>query len=168
MVLGSKPTRHRRRRAPALAAGVLALLVAGAVAAAGTALRQRTASYDVRLGVVSARDLRVQPKLLDAHKTLHGGLEREPGTQHVTVAVYAAGSERRVLDATVIAEVRYKKWFGGERIEKPLERMEIDGTITYGNFFFMPAYGDYEITARVYATNAGGPEVARFAYRRAP
>lgn len=146
--------------------GMLALLVSGAAAARDAELRQRTASYDVQLGVVSARDIRVQPKLLDEHKTLHGGLLREPGTQHITVSLYAAGTQSRILDATVIAEVRYKKWFGGKRIEKPLERMRIDDTVTYGNFFPMAEHGDYAITVRIYTTNGEAGETARFTYRR--
>lgn len=172
MVLTAAVTQALRQGATAALAAFAGasgwLPVEARAAGAESALRGRTPSYDVRLGVVPVRDIRAQPKRVEQHKTLHGGLMREPGTQHVTVAVYAAGTERRVPDATVIAEVRYRKWRGGKRVEKPLERMLSDGTITYGNFFPIPEPGDYEITARVYTTNADGPEVARFGYRRTP
>ena len=152
--------------AKAILAGVIAIVAPSEVVATHTSLHQQTAHYSVYLGVVPARLLKEQPKLVDMDKTLHGGLMQEPDTQHLTVSVFAAKTEKRVTDATVIAEVRHKKWVDGKRVERPLERMLIGGVITYGNFFPMAEHGDYEISLKIYTTSGEGSDKVRFIYKR--
>ncbi len=134
--------------------------------AATPALEQESASYRVHLGVVPARRIEQQPELVDRDKTLHGGLAREPGTQHLTVSILDRKSRARVTDATVIAAVRYKRWTARQKLERPLERMHLGGVVSYGNYFPMPEHGEYEIVLHIYTTAGIGPEVVRFTYKR--
>lgn len=130
-------------------AGTLAVALSGQALGRDTGLHQRTATFDVYLGVVPAKALRDQPRLADEHKTLHGGVAREPDSRHLTASVRDIRTDKQVLDATVIAEVRHKRWTH-KAIERPLEKMWIGDTVTYGNFFVMSEHGDYEIRLKIY------------------
>ncbi len=137
-----------------------------ALFAGAPALEQESANYRVHLGVVPARRIEQQPELVDRDKTLHGGLAREPGTQHLTVSILDRKSGARVIDATVIAAVRQKGWAARRKMERPLERMQVGGVVSYGNYFPMPEHGEYEVVLRIYATAGNGPEIVRFTYKR--
>lgn len=137
-----------------------------AFAATPPVQEQESASYRVHLGVVPARQIEAQPELVDRDKTLHGGLAREPGTQHLTVSILDRQRGARVADATVIAAVRHKRWPSRQKVERPLERMRVGGVVSYGNYFPMPEHGEYEVVLRIYSTAGNGPEVVRFTYKR--
>ena len=145
--------------------GMLAVVLSGQALGRDAGLHQKTATFNVYLGVVPAKTLRDQPRLVDQHKTLHGGLAREPDSQHLTASVRDIGTDKQVLDATVIAEVRHKRWTK-KSIERPLEKMWIGDTVTYGNFFAMPEHGDYEIRLKIYLPQGAHAEVANFTYRK--
>ncbi len=149
-----------------LVAAALAVWPALSPAAAPAALELESASYRVHLGVVPARQIEQQPELVDRDKTLHGGIAREPGTQHLTVSVLDRQRGTRVTDATVIAAVRHKRWGQRRKVERPLERMQVGGVVSYGNYFPMPEHGEYEIVLRIYATAGDAPETVRFTYKR--
>lgn len=148
-----------------LLAGALTAVLPGQVLGRDAELQQKTATFNVYLGVVPVKALRDQPRLADQHKTLHDGLAREPDSRHLTASVRDIRTDKQVLDATVIAEVRHKRWTH-KAIERPLEKMWIGDTITYGNFFVMSEHGDYEIRLKIYLPQGAHPEVANFTYRK--
>ncbi len=145
-------------------AGALTGALSGQALGSDTGLHQKTATFNVYLGVVPAKTLKDQPRLADEHKTLHGGLAREPDSRHLTASVRDIRTDKQVLDATVIAEVRHKHWTQ-KAIERPLEKMWIGDTITYGNFFVMSEHGEYEIRLKIYLPQGAHAEVASFTYR---
>ncbi|MBI5613286.1 MAG: hypothetical protein HY942_09520 [Gammaproteobacteria bacterium] len=148
-----------------LMAGALTVALSGQALGSDTGLHQKTATFNVYLGVVPAKTLRDQPRLVDRHKSLHDGLARESDSQHLTASVRDIGTDKQVLDATVIAEVRHKRW-AHKAIERPLEKMWIGETVTYGNFFVMSEHGDYEIRTKIYLPQGAHAEVANFTYRK--
>ncbi len=124
-------------------------------------------SYRAYLGVVPASLIRRKPVLVDGNKDLHGGADRQGGAgQHVMVALYRKTDNTRVTTATVIADVAPKKLLGGEKQEKPLERMATTGGITYGNYFEMPGTGPYEVELTIYEPHRSGSEELTFVYQR--
>lgn len=124
-------------------------------------------SYRAYLGIVPASLIRREPVLVDGNRSLHGGAEQQSGgAQHVMVALYRKSDNSRVAGATVVATVEKAKLLGGDKQEKPLERMATTGGITYGNYFNMPNPGNYEIEVIIYETNRDGGEELEFSYVR--
>lgn len=136
------------------------------VFAANTPLRADTQSFTVDIGLVAARELRKRPQFIDRDKEFqfHSEALYAPDMHHLTVALSDRKTGKNVRDATVIATVRHKKWRHGEKAERPLERMAIDDTISYGNFFRMAEPGTYEISLKIYRPQSNGPEEAKFSY----
>jgi hypothetical protein len=166
----NKPNNSVATGAPAFArvllwTGLMAVALSGQALGRDSGLHQKTASFNVYLGVVPAKTLRDQPRLADEHKTMHDGLAREPDSRHLTASVRDIRTDKQVLDATVIAEVRHKRWTH-KAIERPLEKMWIGDTVTYGNFFVMSEHGDYEIRLKIYLPQGVKAEIADFTYRK--
>lgn len=136
------------------------------VVAADRPFHANTNSFSVDIGIVAARDLRKRPDFIDRHKEFHGEALYAPDMHHLTVAISDRKTGKNVPDATVIAAVRHKKWRHRERVERPLERMAINDTISYGNFFRMAEPGIYEISLKIYRPQGNGPEEANFSYEK--
>ena len=131
-----------------------------------TRLHQDSASYRVYLGVTPAKLIEQQPQLVDRDKAMHGGLDRAPDAQHVTLSIHDIKTNAVVTDLTVIAGLRHRKWTHRQQVERPLERMRVGGVVTYGNYFRMPEHGEYEIDIRIYTTSGDGAETVRFMYKK--
>lgn len=135
--------------------------------AGDSAFHEESESYRVYLGIVPASFLKRNPSLVDQDKQLHGGVSEQPPTmQHVMVTVFRKDNNARVLNATVISRVGIKKFFGGTKMEKPLEKMLTSGVVAYGNYFAMPENGEYEIAVRIYEPNKDKNETVTFVYKK--
>lgn len=75
--------------------------------------------------------------------TMHGGVPGGRHEYHMLVAVFEAASGERVVDADVTATISGLGHVGGSRLQ--LEPMEIENTVTYGNFVDFPGSDIYEI-----------------------
>ena len=126
---------------------------------------RESASYRVYLGVVPASLIVKNPTLVDGDKTLHRDANTDGSSQHVLVSVFRKSNNERVVNATIIARVGVKKFFGGDKVEKPLEKMLTSGTVTYGNYFAMLEQGEYEITVRIYEPSNDQSENVTLVYK---
>lgn len=89
---------------------------------------------EIYYGVVPAE---VVAKPTDKHDPkMHGGKPLARGSHHLAVSLADAKSGQRIEDATVVATVTP---LGMAPTEKRLDPMRINDTITYGNFFDLPA-----------------------------
>lgn len=147
---------------------LLALVAAPLTAqAADASWHHESASYHVYLGVVPASLIKSNPVLVDGDKTLHKDDNVSDSNEHVLVSIFRKPNNERVLNATVIARVGAKKLLGGDKIEKPLEKMQTSGVITYGNYFSMPKKGEYEIVVRIYEPQKDQAELVKpFIYKK--
>lgn len=113
----------------------------------------------VYLGIVSSEEIR--STLTAQEATMHGGVPR--GQYHVMVAVFDRATGQRVTDAAVTAKVSGTR---GEGRDTPLEKMTIANSVTYGNYFPMPAAGAYKITVEVNRPGTAQSLEAQFNYLR--
>jgi hypothetical protein len=94
----------------------------------------------VYLGVLPSEMVRGHPA---AHpeSSMHGGASGSSSEHHVLIALFdAEGARLENMEAQArIGEI------GLSAVQKPLEPMQIAGTVTYGNFFLMPKPGPYSI-----------------------
>lgn len=122
--------------------------------------KQETDSYRVYMGVVPASEVTNHPHVLDEQKTIHGVLpESIKNTSHVMVTVYRKPGNTRVTNATIIAETGHRD---GDKIIKPLEKMELKGRVAYGNFFTVHKEKEHEVKVKIYVPNRNGFEEAIF------
>lgn len=87
------------------------------------------------------------------------------GSHHLVVSLTEAKTGARINDATVIATVVP---LGLVPTSKPLQPMEINNTITYGNFFvFSPSSGPFRISLNITRSSGGAQEsvIAEFQYQ---
>ncbi len=131
--------------------------------AADSSWHEESESYKVYLGLVSSSLIKKQPYLIDRDKTLHGGISKQSsGSKHVMVSVFRKDNNERVLNATVIGEIKHKKLLGGNKIRKPLEKMVTSGAITYGNYFNMTEKGVYKISVEIFESDKNDSEEVVF------
>lgn len=150
-----------------VSAVLLAALAAPLTAwAAAASWHQESANYHVYLGVVPASLIKANPVLVDGEKTLHKGDNAGDVSDHVLVSIFKKSNNERVVNTTVIAQVGIKKFVGGTKVEKPLEKMLTSGVATYGNYFSMPEKGEYEIAVRIYEPSRNQAEPVTFLYKK--
>ena len=124
-------------------------------------------SYRVYLGVVPASMIKKNIMLIDKDKSLHGGTNNvTSATQHIMVSIFSKKDNVRILNATAIAEIKNKKLLGGNKITKPLEKMNTSGAITYGNYFKLSKKGKYAIEVDIYQSDKSGHEEVEFLYKK--
>jgi hypothetical protein len=94
----------------------------------------------VYLGVLPSEMIRGHP-IGHPEASMHGGLSSSRGEHHVLISLFDAKG-KRLENMEVQARVGE---VGLSATKKPLEPMQIAGTVTYGNFFSMPKPGPYSI-----------------------
>lgn len=105
---------------------------------------QSVGGFDVYLGFVSADNLRRYPK--DApERTMHGGVPRGSGYEHVNVTIFDHATMIPVPGARVMATVEE---VGLNSESKTLEPMTAAAG-SYGNFFRMSKKNAYRVTVRI-------------------
>ena len=94
----------------------------------------------VYLGVLPSEMIRGHP-IGHPEASMHGGPSSSRGEHHVLISLFdAEGTRLENMEAQArVGEV------GLSAVKKPLEPMQIAGTVTYGNFFSMPKPGPYSI-----------------------
>lgn len=137
------------------------------VFASDVSWHQKSRSYTAYLGVVPASLLKKKLHLIDGDRKLHGSVDVQgSSSQHVMVALFENGTNKRVKDATIIAKVSRKRLLGKQTVVRPMEKMLTSGKVTYGNFFRMQKGVVYRIDLMVYRTNGNGVEKIRLHYKR--
>lgn len=112
--------------------------------------------------------------LIQGHSTattdpqdMHGVTPKKQSSNHIVVALFDAETGARITDARIRAGVAADRSDNHEP-GKDLEPMQINGTMTYGNFFPMQNTGLWRIHLEIVLVNSSRPIVADFAYKHAP
>ena len=92
---------------------------------------------------------------------MHGDIPWGEDWKHVMVAVFDAQTGARVTGAEVTATVIAPD---GGSVRRRLEPMVLGGTITYGEYFRMPAPGVYRIRVEVRRSDVPGTVETEFEY----
>ena len=122
-----------RRSAPAFALLCLTSAPLTALAQSDDGQSQTKDGLIAYIGVVPAAIVKGQAPG-NSSPMMHAGVPRGRHEIHLVVAVFEANDGARVSDASVTAQVSALA-LGGPT--KPMEAMDIAGTVTYGGFFDM-------------------------------
>jgi hypothetical protein len=97
--------------------------------------------------------------------TMHGGPGAWAHQFHILVAVFDAGTGKRVEDANVSASVT---GVGLAGTKQTLEPMRIADTTTYGNYYDLGGSSRFRIVVEVKRPNEAKPVTVEFAYKHPP
>ncbi len=153
-----KQSIHRLFQSGLLAA-VLGFAPGGA-SAAESSYRQVMDGVAVYLGVVPAELVRGHPPE-HPEGQMHGGAPA--GENHIMVALFEEKTGKRLSDAAVTATVTGPGRF---KAGKKLEPMVIAGSMSYGNYFYMPGPGPYRIKLTIRLPGAAREIRATFTWAR--
>ena len=92
---------------------------------------------------------------------MHGGVPSAKRQHHVVVAIFDTRDGSRIGNAAVRARVAE---IGLAPVEKKLESMTIDKTISYGNYFSMGSPGPYRIDIEIVRPGSTSPVTTSFEY----
>jgi hypothetical protein len=146
---------------PRLITAWLTLVVVTLTSAAAAAdYYKTTGSLSVYLGVLPAEMVQGHSPEHPEGK-MHGGVPSAKRQHHVVVAIFDTKDGSRITNAGVIARVGE---IGLAQIEKKLERMAIDKTISYGNYFSMGSSGQYRIEIEILRTGSTAPVKTSFEF----
>lgn len=144
-------------------AGIAALLLTAAFAADSNQ-HKVVHGVAIYLGVFPAEMILGHPKA-HTEAEMHGGVPGGQHQQHVVVALFDNATGKRITGARVIANVSE---IGLSGVQKKLESMLIAGTVSYGNYFSMPATNNpYRITVRIELPGVADVIEAQFDYQHA-
>jgi len=153
---------HRSALCVALGLGMFLLAACGS-----NNLPRNTQTVDgvtIYLGVIPA-------ELVQGHSTkpgdpqaLHGGTPPNRGSHHIVVALFDAKTGARITDATIGAGVGDRS--NTHAPDTVLAPMEINGAMSYGNFFLMQSAGEWRIHLEIRRPSVAHAVEADFAYER--
>ena len=142
----------------------IAALTASAAFAADSATHKVVHGVAIYLGVLPAEMVLGHPKS-HSEAEMHGGVPAGQHQQHVVVALFDQASGKRISGAKVSARVHEINLAG---TQKKLEPMLISGTVSYGNYFNMPAANNpYRIRVLIELPGVAGVIEAQFDYQHA-
>lgn len=141
--------------------GLALALVAVASSANGIDQHHLVNGMDIYYGVVPADVVKSHPQK-HVESDMHGKSLLSGGTHHLIVTLYDNKTTQRINDAKVEAVVIP---LGFAHQQKPLEPMQINGTMSYGNYFNMIGGGPFRIELRITRPGKGGTTKTEFEYR---
>lgn len=142
----------------------IAALTASAAFAADTATHKVVHGVAIYLGVLPAEMVLGHPRT-HTEAEMHGGVPAGQHQHHVVVALFDNATGKRISGAKVSARVHEINLAGAQ---KKLEPMLIVGTVSYGNYFNMPATNNpYRINVRIELPGVAEVIEAKFDYQHA-
>ena len=149
-------------RRSALAFALLCLIAnpLKALAQSGDGQSQTKDGLIAYIGVVPAAIVKGQASG-NSSPMMHAGIPRGRHEIHLVVAVFEANDGARVSDASVTAQVSALA-LGGPT--KPMEAMDIAGTVTYGGFFDMSGAELYTVRLTIRRPGIPSPVVMDLSY----
>lgn len=142
----------------------IAALTASAAFAADTATHKVVHGVAIYLGVLPAEMVLGHPRT-HTEAEMHGGVPAGQHQHHVVVALFDNATGKRISGAKVSARVHEINLAGAQ---KKLEPMLIVGTVSYGNYFNMPATNNpYRINVRIELPGVAEVIEAQFDYQHA-
>lgn len=157
------PNPHLNTFLRAALAGIAALLLTAAFAADSNQ-HKVVHGVAIYLGVFPAEMILGHPKP-HTEAEMHGGVPAGQHQYHVVVALFDNATGKRISGAKVSARVHEINLAGAQ---KKLEPMLIAGTVSYGNYFNMPATNNpYRIQVQIELQGVVGVIEAQFDYQHA-
>ena len=157
---------HRRILKPLLhtaMAGIAALLL-GSALADDSGQHKIVNGVAIYFGIMPAEMILGHPKT-HSEATMHGGVPAGEHQRHVLVALFDAASGKRIVGAKVSARVYELNRAG---TQKKLDPMLIADTVSYGNYFNIPANNiPYHILVLIELPGVAGVIETEFDYQRA-
>jgi hypothetical protein len=139
---------------------LVAIVTALTGAAAAADYYKTAGNLAIYLGVLPAEMVRGHSPEHPEGK-MHGGVPFAKRQHHIVVAVFDTEDGSRVTHAEVTARVGE---IGLAQTKKKLERMAIDKTISYGNYFSMGSPGPYRIEIEIVRPGSTGAVKTSFEY----
>ena len=93
---------------------------------------------------------------------LHGGTTPASSSHHIVVALFDSGTGAHITDAQIRAGVRDRS--NDHEPDMTLEPMQINGAMSYGNFFQMQGPGVWRIHLEILRPGMSAPIEADFGY----
>lgn len=155
----ASPT-DRRLFVTLLAAGLLV-----SACSANTDLPRNTQTVGgmtIELGVMPAELVKGHVTAPGEPNALHGGTPPNSFSRHVVVALFDAQSGARITDARIRAGVGDRSY--NHAPDTPLEPMQVNGAMSYGNFFLMQGEGLWRIHLEILRPGMSHPLEAEFGY----
>ena len=144
-------------------AGIAALVLTAAFAA-DSSQHKVVHGVAIYLGVLPAEMILGHPGP-HVEAEMHGGVPAGQHQHHVVVALFDNVTGKRISGAKVSARVHEINLAGAQ---KKLEPMLIAGTVSYGNYFNMPATNNpYRINVRIELPGVADVIEAQFDYQHA-
>ena len=131
-------------------------------AARSDGMHKVIAGISIDLGIVAAESIRAAHPQPDVESTMHGGVPSAKDYYHVNISLRDVATNAEIKDAEVQASVA-NPLTGSET--KKLEPMAIRNTLSYGNYFRMPAKEPYSITVQVRRSGVPKEVEAKFSFR---
>ncbi|MDP1645374.1 MAG: hypothetical protein Q8L71_07705 [Thiobacillus sp.] len=154
---------HLKTLLRAALAGIAALLLTAAFAADSNQ-HKVVHGVAIYLGVIPAEMILGHPRP-HTEAEMHSGVPAGQHQQHVVVALFDNATGKRISGAKVSARVHEINLAGAQR---KLEPMLIAGTVSYGNYFNMPATNNpYRINVLIELPGVAGVIEAQFDYHHA-
>lgn len=141
--------------------GIALVLTVAASLANGIDQHHLVNGMDIYYGVVPADVVKSHPQK-HVESDMHGKSVLPSGTHHLVVTLYDNKITQRINDAKVEAVVIP---LGLAHQQKLLEPMQINGTMSYGNYFNMIGSGPFRIELRITRPGKGGTTKTEFEYR---
>ena len=116
----------------------------------------------IELGVLPAELIQGDLTAPGDPKALHGGTQPYGSSHHIVVALFDAKTGTRITQVRIHAGVGNRSY--NHEPDKLLEPMEINGAMTYGNFFPMPGEGLWRIHLEIVRAGSPRPVEVNFAY----
>jgi hypothetical protein len=120
----------------------------------------------VYLGVMPAELVQGHSTVPGDPQALHGGTPQNRSSHHIVVALFDAKTGVRITDARIRAGVGDRSY--NHEPDRSLEPMQIEGMMSYGNFFPMQGAGTWRIHLEILWAGASHPIEADFAYEQVP
>ena len=141
--------------------GVALVFAATAASANGTGQHRLVNDMDIYYGVVPAEVVKSHPQK-HTEAGMHGRNLLSSGTHHLVVTLYDNKTAQRISDAKVEAVVIP---LGLAHQQKPLDPMQINGAMSYGNYFNLIGGGPFRIELRITRPGERGATNIEFEYR---
>jgi hypothetical protein len=123
---------------------------------------QTVGGMTIEVGVLPAELIQGHLTAPGEPKALHGGTPPYSKSHHLVVALFDAKTGARITDARIRAGVGNRSY--NHEPDKTLEPMEMNGAMSYGNFFLLQGEGVWHIHLEILRAGATRAVQADFAY----
>ena len=116
----------------------------------------------IHIGIMPADMIRIRQSGEHSGYNMHGGIPKGAHRDHLVVALFEGDTGKRITNARVTATMAE---IGLAGRTKELDVMEINGTVTWGNYFYLPNHEAYRVIVQIQRPGVSGAIEASFMHR---